>query len=214
MNILETSSALALAQAYDNRTVGEANVRAWHLILADLAAADVMEAIRRHYAADSAWIMPAHIVRLAGEIGQERAKAARQWAPGQHGVPKEEALPEITRGERLTADDISPEVVTLLGQLRSALPDVDRGRLFPRQAAWDREQRAFQRSQGGEANPHYRHRSVDDRLRDVCRVEGAHDSGEHAEGCPDAPFVTCQLCGARSQDLAGHHRDYPNGSCV
>ena len=185
MNILETSNALALAQAYDNRTVGEANVRAWHLILAELAAEDVMEAIRRHYAADSAWIMPAHIVRLVGGISAARDKAARQWAPGQYGVPKDEALPEITRGARLTADDVSPDVLDILSQLRAVLPDVPRERLFPRKAEWDRQQAAFVRQMNAEANPHYRPLSVDDRLRAACRAEGPHDSEMHIEGCPD-----------------------------
>lgn len=268
MNINETTKALALVQAFDNRTVGEVNVRAWHAILSDADAADVMEAIRLHYAERTDWIMPAHIRQSVRDI--VRAREISPWAPGQYGVKREEALPELPQGERLTADDISPSVVELLSQLRSALPEVDRARVFPRQAAWDREQRAFQRSQGGEPNPAYRptaaksgttcfNRKVHDphpwaiegdtfacpgvptpptcpfcavsleavcpehgeslaspdRLREICRAYGPHDSGTHVPGCPDRVVAgLCQVCGAESDDLAAHHADYPNGSCA
>jgi hypothetical protein len=112
-------------------------------------------------------------------------------------VRKGDALPEVAQGERLTVGDLSPRVADLLSQLRAELPDAPRERLFPRQVAWEREQQARQRSAAGEPNPHYRPRSVDDRLRDVCRVEAAHDSGTHAEGCPDA---TREAPGCASRD--------------
>lgn len=245
MNIIETTNALALAQAYDNRTVGEANVRAWYLVLGDLAADDVMEAIRRHYLTETAWVMPAHINRLVGEIGQEREKAARKWAPGQHGVPLEQALPELPRGERLTAGDVSPRVLELLSQLRAVLPEAPREKLFPRQEAWKREQAAFQRADTAAPNPHYRpggpvddlladapaptavrggiqygggeQPSVVEQARDLCRANGPHDSGLHIEICPDsnpAPIAArCTVCGADSEDIVQHQRDYPGGSC-
>lgn len=213
MNFEETANALALAQAYDNRTVGEANIRAWHLVLGDLDAGDVMEAIRRHHGTESAWIMPAHIVRLVGEIGRERAKAARQWAPGQYGVPKDEAAPEIERAERLTAADVSPRVVELLDQLRTELPDVPRERLFPREAYWDRQQRAHARQDATEPpRP-----NLLEQARDWCRANGAHDSGLHVDICPDATAAPvaarCSWCGCDSQDIAQHLADYPGGSC-
>lgn len=188
MNIEETTKALALAQAYDNRTVGEGNVMAWHMILKDLDAADVMQAIGRHYAADTAWIMPAHVLRLAREIEQERARDARQWAPGQYGVPKERAMPELERGARLTADDVSPEVLDLLSRLRATLPDVPRSRLFPREEYWRGAQRAFRAASADDAarNPLYRPMTDADRLRSACRASVAHDSGMHIPDCPDA----------------------------
>jgi hypothetical protein len=194
VNLIETANALALAQAFDNRTVGEANVRAWNTILGDLEAADVMEAIRRHYLAESARIMPAHVTRLVGEIQQERAKAARRWAPGQHGVPLADAVPELPKGDRLTTSDISPDVLDLLGQLRAALPDVPRGKLFPRQEAWKREQAAFRRADTATPNPHYRPGDLVapehapnllEQARDLCRANGPHDSGMHVDICPD-----------------------------
>lgn len=201
MNIMETTNALALAQAYDNRTVGEGNVRAWHLVLGNLDADDVMEAIRRHYAAETAWVMPAHINRLVDEIRQEREKAARKWAPGQHGVPVADAVPELPRGERLTAADVTPRIVDLLAQLRAELPEMPREVLFPRQVAWEREQAAYRRASGGEPNPLYRPggpvapvMSEEDRLRELCRISGAHDDGVHADMCPDLPHEHRASC--------------------
>jgi len=228
MNIMQTSNALALAQAFDNRTVGEANVRAWHAILSELDADDVMEAIRRHYLAESAWIMPAHIVRLVGEIRREREKAARKWAPGQYGVPKDDPLPEIEHGARLTADDVSPEVLDLLMQLRATLPDVGREVLFPRQVAWEREQRAYRAADGGEPNPHYRPRPADPDPAEVvwaariadCRTNGPHDSGLHIIGCPewrgtpeDAPLGRCAFCGAAYVGDDALNPEHPGGPC-
>jgi hypothetical protein len=187
VNLAETGNALALAQAYDNRTVGEANVRAWHAILANLDAADVMAAIRTHYLTESAWIMPAHIGRIVGEIQQERAKAAREWAPGQFGVPKEQAMPVLEKGARLTADDISPDVVDLLSQLRASLPGAPREVLFPRQVEWERQQRAYARQ--GAAEPV--RPDVLGQARNACRANGPHDSGNHIALCPDFEPPDC-----------------------
>lgn len=166
MNIGETSQALALAQAYDNRTVGEVNVRAWHAILGDFDAADVMEAIRRHYAASTEWMMPAHVRRIVGEIELERSKAARRWAPGQAGVAPEDALPALLPGE--VTIDMSPEVRRMIDALRERLESGDRTKLFPRQTYWEREQRAFSRSEAAEPNPFYRSQ------RPTCGIPAPH----------------------------------------
>lgn len=191
MNIMETANALGLAQSFDNRTVGEANVRAWHRLLADLDPALVTEAIERHYSSETAWIMPAHIIRLVGEIEAERARDARKWAAGQYGVPVADALPELPRGERLTEADVSPRVLELLSQLRATLPESPRSRLFPREAYWEQQQRAFQEQPT--PNPLYRPEAAQEaqdiiRAADIadCRTAGPHDSGVHIETCPDA----------------------------
>lgn len=251
MNLQETAQALALAQAFDRRTVGEMDVRAWHSIVGGFAAADVMEVIRRHYSVNTEWIMPAHLVVGVEQIGRERRSAETEWAPGQHGVRKEDAMPELPRGGRLTAADMSPEVVDLLSRLRAVLPDVPREQVFGREGYWEREQRNFQRQRAAEPNPYYRppfshecliddgrciaagHQEHEERLRNVCRAESAHDSGVHAEGCPDYVHQhraschgaigellcghvpgKCRICGCKSEDIFAHIQDYPNGSCA
>jgi len=164
MNLKETNQALALAQAFDRRTVGEMDVRAWHAVLGDLDPADVLEAIRRHYAVETDWIMPAHVRRLSVEIELERRKAAAKWAPGQHGVPKAEAMPEISGGEvpgwfaGAVQRAASTSAAEILAEIRRNLPAGSREALMPRAAAWEREHRAYLRVRDGEANPHYKPR--------------------------------------------------------
>jgi len=86
MNLKETNTALALVQAFDRRTVGEVDVRAWQSVLGDLEVADVMEAVRRHYADSSEWMMPAHVRRGVAEIVAERNRPEPSpYAPGQYG---------------------------------------------------------------------------------------------------------------------------------
>ena len=157
MNLGETSQALALAQAFDNRTVGEVNVRAWHTVLGDLDAADVMEAIRRHYDHSTEWLMPAHVRRLVDAIQRERAKSQRKWAPGQAGVPADAPMPELESG--WAKAELPPDVQALVDEVRERLAargDADRAKLFPRETYWAREQRAYLRSHDGQPNPLYK----------------------------------------------------------
>lgn len=183
MNLSETARLLSTIAAFNNRTIGEGDVVAWQSVLSDVPLADAEEAVRRHFAEQTDWLMPAHIRRGVRDIQRERDVAATKWAPGQFGVPKDEAMPEIERGARLTAADVSPKVVDLLSQLRAELPDVPRERLFPREAEWDRQQRAFARQTAAEPmRP-----NILEQSRDMCRVNGPHDSGVHIDICPDAP---------------------------
>lgn len=168
MNLKETNTTLALVQAFDRRTVGEVDVRAWQSVLGDLEVADVMEAVRRHYADSSDWMMPAHVRRGVAEIVAERNRPeASPWAPGQHGVLREDAMPIGLRPsaaeagreiERLALSDLPAEVAALVARVRADLPEGSREALKPRTVAWEREHAAFRRSQDGEPNPHYRPR--------------------------------------------------------
>lgn len=188
MNITETTQALALAQAFDNRTVGEVNIRAWFSVLSDADAADVMAAIRDHYAGTTEWIMPAHIRAAVSVMVQRRAAAARAtgWAPGQHGVPVADAMPEVSGP--IDESVITPSVRALLDATRAMLPEGSREALMPRKVAWEREHTAFVRVRDGEPNPRYRPGGVVpevDRARQFCRDNGPHDAGYHIDTCPD-----------------------------
>ena len=152
MNLDETARALGLAQAFDRRTVGEMDVRSWQLILADVSAADTMEAIRQHYAEETDWIMPAHIRRFCRDV--ERARQMSPWAPGQYGVSRAEAMPEVAGPVDESA--LTPQVRDLLQSVRAMLPEGSREALMPRRTAWEREHAAYLRSHNGEPNPLYR----------------------------------------------------------
>lgn len=74
MNLTETAQLLALAAAYDRRTVGQADVRAWHEVLGDISFTDGAAAVKDHYAASREFIMPANI-RTAVRLKRERRLA-------------------------------------------------------------------------------------------------------------------------------------------
>jgi hypothetical protein len=127
-------------------------------VLTDIELADAEEAVRRHYADSTDWLMPAHIRRAVVTIIEERENAARAtpWAAGQYGVLKADAMPEVAGP--VDENAITPSVRALLDSVRAMLPEGSREALMPRRVAWEREHRAFDRQQNGESNPHYRPR--------------------------------------------------------
>ena len=68
----ETVDLLTLVQSYDRRTVGEADVAAWHLAIGDQPYADAQNAVIAHYRESREWIMPADIRQRVREIRQGR----------------------------------------------------------------------------------------------------------------------------------------------
>lgn len=69
----EAARLLALAAAFDQRTVGPEDIGAWALALGDFKSSECAEAIRAHYTDSSDRIMPAHITR---QVQQQRRAAA------------------------------------------------------------------------------------------------------------------------------------------
>lgn len=70
----ETGNLLGDCAAYDRRTVGEADVIAWHRIIGDLPYGDCQAAVIAHYTESREWIMPADI--------RSRVKRAQRAADG------------------------------------------------------------------------------------------------------------------------------------
>lgn len=70
----DIARVLAKAAAFDQRTVGEADVLAWHEALSDLDASDALAAVTRHYARDTARLMPAHVRAEARAVRDERRR--------------------------------------------------------------------------------------------------------------------------------------------
>lgn len=75
MTKTEVASLLALIAAFDRRTVGEADVEAWHLIVGDLEAADCAAGVREHYTTKRDWIMPADVRTFA--VAEARRREGR-----------------------------------------------------------------------------------------------------------------------------------------
>lgn len=71
----EVALVLTKASAVDQRTIGEADVLAWHEILERVELADAIEAVKRHYAASRERIMPADVLKLSRTVRDERSRA-------------------------------------------------------------------------------------------------------------------------------------------
>lgn len=156
MNHPETVKLLALMAAMDRRTIGDAEVMAWQGVLDDVDFANAAEAVRRHYRDSDDYLMPVHVRRGAAEVAAERNRPAPSpWAPGQYGVSKEDAHPEITDTVR-ALEELPASVLDLVTRVRAMLPEGSREALMPRTVEWERQHAAYRRQQEAEPNPHYR----------------------------------------------------------
>lgn len=91
MNLEETTAVLAKAAAFDQRTIGEADVLAWHEAIGDLYVDHALAAVTRHFRESDARLMPVHIRRIDAEMAKERARLAIAAASSdescEHGQP-------------------------------------------------------------------------------------------------------------------------------
>jgi len=69
----DAAELLALAAAFDRRTVGQADAAAWADALYDLEPEDCAEAVRLHYRESTAWIMPGHVRQRVSYLKTARA---------------------------------------------------------------------------------------------------------------------------------------------
>lgn len=156
MNLSETARLLGAIAAFDRRTVGDSDVIAWQSVLPDVPFDDALAAVRGWYGVNTDWMMPAHVRRMAEEIELKRRRAEAKWAPGQFGVPKDQAMPEISGP--IIEDELPPAVSSLVAKahIRAILPEGSREALMPRTVAWEREHKAYLRTRDAEPNPLYR----------------------------------------------------------
>lgn len=87
----DTAHLLAMAAAYDQRTVGKSDVDAWHLvaIAGRWQAAHAARALIEHYSVETDRIMPAHISR--------RLKSQRDHFASTY---RHKPAPQSVRGEQ------------------------------------------------------------------------------------------------------------------
>lgn len=76
MSPADIARLLALITAYDHRTIGEADVAAWHHAIADFDPADCIQAIHDHYRDSVDWLMPAHVRTRVKAIRAQRLQGA------------------------------------------------------------------------------------------------------------------------------------------
>lgn len=145
MNPIDIANVLAKAAAFDQRTVGQADILAWHEALHDLDAADALAAVTRHYATSEQRIMPVHVRRIATDLARERHRIARE--------EQERRELEAEAAAAVTVRDRSAEVADMLATLRDRLGPSDPSVL--RRQEWVREERLRQRTADATPNPHY-----------------------------------------------------------
>ncbi|HEY5990451.1 MAG TPA: hypothetical protein VIV12_29290 [Streptosporangiaceae bacterium] len=73
----ETIDLLAIMAAYDQRTVGEADVIAWHAALADVVFEDARRSVIGHYRENDDRIMPSDVRSRALVYADDRAMTER-----------------------------------------------------------------------------------------------------------------------------------------
>jgi len=73
---------LTVAASFDRRTVGHADVLAWHAAVGDLDAEDARDAVIAHYARSTDWLMPAHVRSHVARIRGDRLTAAGSLEAG------------------------------------------------------------------------------------------------------------------------------------
>lgn len=82
MNPEVIGDVLAIAAAFDNRTVGDADCAAWYRVIGHLDQREAEEAIIAHYTETSDRVMPAHVLSRVGKI-----RALRLAHAGPEAVP-------------------------------------------------------------------------------------------------------------------------------
>lgn len=76
MNKAECAQLLTVVATYDRRTLGETDVVAWQQALGDLRFEECRDAVVKHYATATDWVMPAHVRRLVLAARQDNAMRA------------------------------------------------------------------------------------------------------------------------------------------
>jgi hypothetical protein len=125
---------LAVAAAFDNRTVGVADNAAWFKVIGHLNQAEVEDAIIAHYAETTDRIMPAHVLTRVGKIRALRlAHAGPEAVPDADpdDVPAYQAA--LREGRWRTANGAAPRPVR-----RAIETAFNNGKHLRVESKWDR----------------------------------------------------------------------------
>jgi hypothetical protein len=68
----QTVDVLKVVAALDRRKITDADVDVWHACLRDRSIDDCTAAVISHFQTSTEWLMPAHVLRLAKAISQDR----------------------------------------------------------------------------------------------------------------------------------------------
>lgn len=144
MTPAEVAKVLTKAAAFDQRSIGESDVLAWHEVLAEVDFGDGLAAVTAHYADNTDRIMPAHVRRHADEFRRARVRYRNQQMEQ---LAIEEFNSDPTRFDR------SEATRDLIRELRDRLPEGDPDKL--RRPEWLEHERKRDRERTAEPNPLY-----------------------------------------------------------
>lgn len=124
MTPAEVARLLSKASAFDQRTIGELDVAAWHEILVRVDLADALAAVTRHYTETRERLMPADVVRHARSIREDRRGKETDSHPEMLALPSrfetdEERNVRIKAGVSQCRDVLQP-VMDMLAAKRAA----------------------------------------------------------------------------------------------
>jgi hypothetical protein len=96
----ETARLLAKIQAYDRRTVGKADIAAWHEAIGDVPYSEALFAVAVHFRSSTEWLLPARLREL---VKSARVEQRRQQPHETRALPSkfetdEERTERIRRG--------------------------------------------------------------------------------------------------------------------
>jgi hypothetical protein len=147
MNLEEIGAVLGKAAGFDNRTIGQANLLAWHEVLGDLELGDCLDAIAQHHRESTEYLMPAHIRRRALKLRADRRERERS--------DEQRYALEAYAANAGPLTDRCAEIRNFVHQVRDVLPESSTEALAPRHEHWRREHQAFQRQQDAQPNPDF-----------------------------------------------------------
>lgn len=113
MTPAEVAKLLAKCAAYDQRTVGEADVMAWHEILERVEFDHALEAVKRHYSTQRDRAMPADILRISRVVRDERREHSEPLALPSRFETDEERDARMREGVAKVREAIAPVVAKL-----------------------------------------------------------------------------------------------------
>ncbi|MEU7163122.1 hypothetical protein AB0A70_00480 [Streptomyces morookaense] len=91
MTPADAAELLTLCAAFDRRTIGEADARAWGYALRDIPLdTDTRDAVAEHYGTTEKWITPAHVRTIRTRIRETRIGAAHPVYDGNPGETGEQ----------------------------------------------------------------------------------------------------------------------------
>lgn len=127
MTPADAAKLLALAAAFDRRTVGESDAMAWADALDGLRLEDCIQAVKDHYRASDKWVMPSNVregVRLIRRARLERDPEALPDADP-NDVPAYLAALREGRFRAADGEEFRPDAANLIrGAIRDLPKDV------------------------------------------------------------------------------------------